>query len=50
MYCKEHKLTYEALKHLKNLTSAGDMLVSFDLTDATTHLAYGRKTTENFLL
>jgi hypothetical protein len=32
-YCKEHKLTYETLKHLKNLTRTGDWMVSFDLTD-----------------
>jgi hypothetical protein len=32
-YCKEHKLTYERLKHLKNLTRTGDWMVSFDLTD-----------------
>jgi hypothetical protein len=23
-YCKDHKLTYETLKHLKNLTRAGN--------------------------
>jgi hypothetical protein len=32
-YCSDHKLTYETLKHLKNLTRAGDMKVSFDLAD-----------------
>jgi hypothetical protein len=32
-YCKEHKVTYETLEHLKNLTRAGDWKVSFDLTD-----------------
>jgi hypothetical protein len=32
-YCKDHKLTYETLKHLKNLTRAGDWMVSFDLAD-----------------
>jgi hypothetical protein len=32
-YCKESKLTYETLKHLKNLTRTGDKMVSFDLTD-----------------
>jgi hypothetical protein len=31
--CKEQKLTYETLKHLKNLTRAGDWIVFFDLTD-----------------
>jgi hypothetical protein len=30
-YCKDHKLTYETVKHLKNLTRAGDWIVSFDL-------------------
>jgi hypothetical protein len=33
MYCKDHKLTYETLKHLKNLTRGGDLMVSFDLAD-----------------
>jgi hypothetical protein len=33
-YCKEHKLTYETLKHLKNLTRTGDSVVSFDMTDS----------------
>jgi hypothetical protein len=23
-YCKDHRLTYKTLKHLKNLTRAGD--------------------------
>jgi hypothetical protein len=32
-YYKEHKLIYETLKHLKNLTRTGDWMVSFDLTD-----------------
>jgi hypothetical protein len=32
-YCKEHKLYYDTLKHLKNLTRAGDWMVSFDFTD-----------------
>jgi hypothetical protein len=32
-YCKEHKLTYETLKHLKNLTCTDGCMVSFDLTD-----------------
>jgi hypothetical protein len=32
-YCKEHKLTYETLKHLKNLTRTGDWMISFDLID-----------------
>jgi hypothetical protein len=32
-YCKDHKLTYETLKHLKNLTRAGEWMVSFDLAD-----------------
>jgi hypothetical protein len=32
-YSKDHKLTYERLKHLKNLTRAGDWMVSFDLAD-----------------
>jgi hypothetical protein len=32
-YCKDHKLTYETLKHLKNLTRAGDLMVSLDLAD-----------------
>jgi hypothetical protein len=32
-YCKEHKLTYETLKRLKNLTRTGDGMVYFDLTD-----------------
>eukprot|EP00873_Tetraselmis_striata_P015134 jgi/Tetstr1/435398/TSEL_024307.t1 len=32
-YCKEHKLSYETLKHLKNLTREGDWTVSFDLAD-----------------
>lgn len=32
-YCKDHKLTFETLKHLKNLTRAGDWMVSFDLAD-----------------
>jgi hypothetical protein len=32
-YCTDHKLTYETLKHLKNLTRAGDRMVSFDLAD-----------------
>jgi hypothetical protein len=32
-YCKNHKLTYETLKHLKNLTRAGDWMVSSDLAD-----------------
>jgi hypothetical protein len=32
-WCKEYNLTYETLKHLKKLTSAGDWMVSFDLTD-----------------
>jgi hypothetical protein len=32
-YCKDRKLTYETLKHLKNLTRAGDWMVSFDLAD-----------------
>jgi hypothetical protein len=32
-YCKDHKLTYETLKHLKNLTRAGVWMVSFDLAD-----------------
>jgi hypothetical protein len=32
-YYKDHKLTYETLKHLKNLTRAGDWMVSFELAD-----------------
>eukprot|EP00873_Tetraselmis_striata_P011933 jgi/Tetstr1/432197/TSEL_021653.t1 len=32
-YCKKRKLSYETLKHLKNLTRKGGWLVSFDLTD-----------------
>jgi hypothetical protein len=32
-YCKEHKLSYETLKHLENLTRAVDWVVSFDLVD-----------------
>jgi hypothetical protein len=44
MNCKEHKLTYDALKHLKNLTRASDWMVSFDLADATIHHAYGKRT------
>jgi hypothetical protein len=32
-YCKDHNLTYKTLKHLKNITRAGDMMVSFDLAD-----------------
>jgi hypothetical protein len=32
-YCKGHKLTYETLKHLNNLTRAGDWMVSLDLAD-----------------
>jgi hypothetical protein len=32
-YFKEHKVTYETLTHLKNLTRACDWMVSFDLTD-----------------
>jgi hypothetical protein len=32
-YCKQHKLTYETLKLLKNLTRAGEWMFSFDLTD-----------------
>jgi hypothetical protein len=33
MYSKDHKLTYETLKHPKSLTRAGDWMVSFDLAD-----------------
>jgi hypothetical protein len=32
-YCKDYKLTYETLKHLKNLTRAGEWMASFDLAD-----------------
>ena len=32
-YCNDHQLTYETLKHLKNLSRAGDWMVSFDLAD-----------------
>jgi hypothetical protein len=32
-YCKDRKLTNETRKHLKNLTRAGDWMVSFDLAD-----------------
>jgi hypothetical protein len=32
-YSKDHKLAYETLKHLKNLTRAGDWMMSFDLAD-----------------
>jgi mRNA-degrading endonuclease YafQ of YafQ-DinJ toxin-antitoxin module len=32
-YFKDHKLTCETLKHLKNLTRAGDWMVTFDLVD-----------------
>jgi hypothetical protein len=32
-YYKDHKRTYETLKHLENLTGAGDWMVSFDFAD-----------------
>jgi hypothetical protein len=43
-YCKEYTLTYETLKHLKNMTHAGEWMVSFDLTDLyTRHTGRGQR-------
>jgi hypothetical protein len=47
-YCKEHKLSNETLKHLTNLTRAGDWMVSFDLTDGYYALGIREEDRESF--
>jgi hypothetical protein len=45
---KEHKLTYETIKHLKNLRRAGDRTVSFDLTHGYYTLGIREEDTNSF--
>jgi hypothetical protein len=47
-YCKEHKLGNETLKHLKNLTRAGNCMVSFDLTDSYYTLRIRKEDNDSF--